>query len=371
MNEHRESPIRRVNPSGDVRWVARWTDKTGKRRTGFPPKVKGTFKLKRDAQKAIDACYELDANGPRREKTVRAFFETWLDDHPRGERTAATYRAAVVGVLDARVEGIPFGDFLMQDVRRSHAKRLVTVLLSDRGRALNGARNVIAVLRTMWEDALDDEYVSTANPFARLRIASNDPRVQTPRRQIRVWSWEEMHRFAAASAEFSEQAPAMIRLLSDCGLRMGEMLALERRHVHADTLEVRQTAWKRRVMDGTKTDHGEADAGRTAPLAPATAALLRALPPRIDSRFLFPYADGWVWNEDWWRARVWAPTVRASGLDPRPHEFRHSWVSLMRAAAINPVDVADAAGHSVDTANRHYTHALRLSFDAMRKAVGG
>jgi integrase len=79
-----------------------------------------------------------------------------------------------------------------------------------------------------------------------------------------VWSWEQMHEFAAASGD-----EAMVRVLSDCGLRLGEMLALERRHWSGDALEVRQTAWEGRVLQGTKIDHGEADAGRVAPVPPA------------------------------------------------------------------------------------------------------
>lgn len=31
MSRHRESPVRRVNPSGEVVWVARYTDASGRR----------------------------------------------------------------------------------------------------------------------------------------------------------------------------------------------------------------------------------------------------------------------------------------------------------------------------------------------------
>jgi hypothetical protein len=51
MSQHRETPIRRVNPSGAVVWVARYTNSSSRRKSA------GTFKRKRDAQAAIDAAY--------------------------------------------------------------------------------------------------------------------------------------------------------------------------------------------------------------------------------------------------------------------------------------------------------------------------
>jgi len=67
---------------------------------------------------------------------------------------------------------------------------------------------------------------------------------------------------------------------------------------------------------------------------------------------------------------VWAPARKASGIDATPQDFRHSHVSLLRAAGIDPADLAAVVGHSVQTADAHYTHALGRSFDAIREAVG-
>jgi hypothetical protein len=41
------------------------------------------------------------------------------------------------------------------------------------------------------------------------------------------------------------------------------------------------------------------------------------------------------------------------------------------AAGVDPADLADMAGHTVETATRKYTHGLGRSYDAMREAVGG
>jgi integrase len=257
---------------------------------------------------------------------VRAYYGRWLDDHPRSERTAKSYQGRVQAVLDAKVDGTLFGDWIMEDVRRPHARQLVRVLLVDQGRAASGAQGVLRALSAMWRDAMDDEYIEDRNPFHGLTVRASDPRVKKPPRRVRVWSWEQMHEFAAASPD-----EAMVRVLSDCGLRLGEMLALERRHWSGDALEVRQTAWEGRMLQGTKIDHGEADAGRIAPVPPAK---------------------------------------EATGMDPTPHEFRHSYISLLRAEGVNAEDLAAICGHSVMTATRIYTHALNRSGDAVRELVG-
>ncbi len=42
----------------------------------------------------------------------------------------------------------------------------------------------------------------------------------------------------------------------------------------------------------------------------------------------------------------------------RAHELRHSWVTHLRAAGVDPADLAAASGHSVETATKRYVHAL-------------
>lgn len=358
VSEHRESPIKRTNPSGAVRWVARYTTADGTRRSA------GTFTLKREAQAAIDNAYKTDRLTGM---TVGAYYETWLKVHPRTTRTEVCYTGRARQVLDVQIGKRKLRDWPLGDFRRRQARDLLDVLLREQKRSASGAKGVLLVMSAMWADAMDDEQVD-ANPFHGLRVRASDPRVSKPPRELRVWSWEQMHAFAAACGPFE---PA-VRVLSDCGLRIGEMFPLERRDVHDGLLEVRRTAWNGVVTDGTKTDHGEAYAGRTVPLPPDLDAMLAGMPKRIDTSLLFPKARGHMFHgRDWYRD-VWDHAKRATGLDPRPHEFRHSWVSHMRAAGVDVATLAAAAGHTVETATAYYTHPTGRAelFDAMREAVG-
>jgi hypothetical protein len=62
--------------------------------------------------------------------------------------------------------------------------------------------------------------------------------------------------------------------------------------------------------------------------------------------------------------------IRASKLAIRPHDCRHSWISHLRAAGIDDADLADVAGHTVETMIGTYTHALGRSHDRIRGLIG-
>jgi len=397
MARRRERPIQRINPGGDRVWVARWTDKTGKRRYGWPPDIKGTHKLKREAQDAIDACHEREDKGATRPDTLGGYAETWTKIHPRAKVTDRTNDCRVRAVLDIKVEGAPLRDWPFDQLRRRHANLLIDHMLREQGRAREGALNIIRTLAVMAEDAIDDE-VAVANPFRGVKIRTNDPRIRKASRPIRVWPWEAMHEFARAcargakgGAEIAEwrrvYAEPMVRTLSDCGLRAGEVLPLFRSDLDlkAGTLRVERTVSLGEIEPGTKTDHGEVEAGRVVPVPPELVVMLGRMPKRIDGwvewqpvpggpfergQLLFPSPRGRLWHYPGWWRDVWEPGRVVAGSDIRPHEMRHSWVSLLRAAGVDPADLASVGGHTVETATKTYTHSVGRSFDAIRRAVG-
>jgi integrase len=62
--------------------------------------------------------------------------------------------------------------------------------------------------------------------------------------------------------------------------------------------------------------------------------------------------------------------VATNGKACTPQDLRHSWVTHLRAAGIDPADLAEVAGHTVETATARYTHALGRSDDAIRQVLG-
>ncbi|MBK5219953.1 MAG: site-specific integrase [Thermoleophilia bacterium] len=361
----RESPIKRRNPSGEMVWVARYTGRDGKRRVAKPTwnGGRGTFGRKAEAQRAIDEAYGISD----RPDTLGEYFATWTDRHPRSERTNATNEHRISRVAAVEVEGIALADWPLRDLRRRHALALVDHMLRTEGRATTGAVGILRSLSAMAEDAITDE-VCDVNPFKGVRIRANDPRAQRKPRPIRVFSFEQMHAFAKAAGGYE----AMIRVFTDTGMRLGEVLPLHPKDFDGDTLQVRRTAHEGVVLEGTKTDHGEIDAGRTVPV-PATLAWMLEAQIQLNglaSDLLFTTPTGCMWRERNFYRDIWRPTQQASGLDIRPHECRHSYVTHLRAAGINDADLAEIAGHRVETMLARYTHAIGHSFSAIRAAVG-
>jgi integrase len=361
----RESPVKRRYASGKVVWVARYTGRDGKHHIAKPKwnRGKGTFDRKGDAQRAIEEAYGI-ADKP---DTLGDYFATWLERHPRAERTNATYDHRVSRVADVEVEGIALKDWPFHELRRRHALALVDHMLKNEGRATTGAVGILRALSAMAEDAITDE-VAELNAFKGVRIRANDPRAKKKRRPIRVFSFEEMHAFAKAAGRYE----ALVRTFTDTGMRLGEVLPLRPEDFDGETLQVRRTAHEGRILEGTKTDHGEEDAGRVVPV-PATLAWLLEAQINLngpDCKLLFPTPRGRLWRERTFYRDVWKPTQVAAGRDIRPHECRHSWVSNLRAAGVDDADLADMAGHRVDTMLARYTHPVGQDFGAVRRAIG-
>jgi integrase len=177
-----------------------------------------------------------------------------------------------------------------------------------------------------------------------------------------------MHRFAKAAGRYE----AMIRVFTDCGLRLGEVLPLRREDIDGETLQVRRTAHEGRILDGTKTDHGEPDAGRVVPV-PATLAWMLEAQIEINGEgceLLFTTPRGRLWRERTFYRDLWKPAQDASGLDIRPYECRHSYVSHMRARSVtSDANLAQIVGHRVETMLARYTHATGQGFEGIRQAI--
>ena len=379
MKQRRESPVRRVNAKGNVSWMARYTDARGKRRSA------GTYDLKREAQEAIDRAYGRTVSPD----TFGVYFQTWTRRHPRSERTNDTNERRIRAVLDIQVEGLPLAAWEFASLRRRHANILVDHLLRVDGRAVTGVVGVLRALSAMAEDAITDE-VADLNPFRGVRVRASDPRARKMSRPVRTWTFEQMHEFAAAAGRVRTSKPrrqgglvvsaidewravyaeALVRVFPDTGMRLGEILPLERGDLADGVFHVRRTAYAGSILQGTKTDHGEQAAGRCVPCPPGLLALIQRLPPRLDSRLLFPTPMGRLWRERNFYRDVWYPAQREAGIDMRPHEARHSYVTHLRARGIDDADLADIAGHRVETMLGRYTHPLRASFDAVREAIG-
>lgn len=371
MNRVRsEAPTKRV-VNGKTRWVARYTNPvTGAREIAKPDwnRGKGTFDLKKDAQRAIDDAYGIAAQAA----TFGSYFDQgWLDRYPRAERTEQSYRTKFKAVRKLEIEGRRLEDWQIGDFHRKQALDLVNLMLTKQKRARKGALGVIRVLSAMSEDAITDE-LADHNGFTKIKIKADDKRIVKQARQPQVFSWQQMHDFAAAAGKDSE---LLILTLCDCGLRIGEAIPLECGAFDAKRkeLSVEQTAYEGRISGGLKGKRDKEKVTFTRKV-PVHNDLAKRLKARVKEQggegLLFTTPTGRLWRYRNFIRDVWEPTCEQSGIDPTPHDFRHSFVTHMRAAGVNDEDLAEITGHNVLTMIGYYSHPLRRSFNDVRKAVG-
>jgi integrase len=395
--KRRESPLKRVNPSGKSRWVARYTNREGKRKSA------GTFRLEgpcrapdkaKDpqccAQHAIDAAYEREDAAPAvGEKTIGEYKTVWFRRYPKSPSTARSHKTRLKAALAIELEGRPLAEWPYRDLRPRHAVDLVDHMLTVEGRAAAGAKGLLNSLSVMTKDAIRDE-VAELNFAADIEIRAKDPRVRKQPKKIRVFTFDQLREFAAAGRPEVRAATAkpepnqetgealyysaldyesMLGTICLGNFRIGEVFALQRSEMDLENLMFYPTgsAYEGVVTRGdsdTKTHEG------ACPIAPSLAEILRRMPRRIDTQLLFPTPAGMVWWYPNFLRDVWEPAQIASGMDLRPHEARHSYVSNLRAAGIDPADLADVTRHTIQTATKHYTHATRQSYEAIRQAIG-
>lgn len=91
---------------------------------------------------------------------------------------------------------------------------------------------------------------------------------------------------------------------------------------------------------------------------------------RPESEYLFATPRGKLFRERNFYRDVWVPVQLVTGMDPTPHEFRHSYVSNLRAMGVDDADLATVAGHTVETMISVYTHGLDRSHDRIRTIIG-
>jgi integrase len=158
----------------------------------------------------------------------------------------------------------------------------------------------------------------------------------------------------------------LIVLLAYAGLRPGEALGLEWRHVRERTLLVEQA-----VSDGEV----KGLKNRRHPRAVRLLAPLREdLEPGQSAGPVMCRADGGHWREtDWrnWRRRVFRPAAtRAGVLGARPYDLRHAFASLLIAEGrLSIVEIAAQLGHNPTVCLDIYGHELAERTGARQRSA--
>ena len=170
----------------------------------------------------------------------------------------------------------------------------------------------------------------------------------------------------------------MVLLATFAQLRFGELVALRRRHIDLDAMELRVVKATAEMDDGTQIDDDpKSEAGkRTTSLPPALRAdienhLSRFAQPGLSGR-LFVGPEGGIprrrnFNRVWKRALQEAGIPDALGL--HLHDLRHTGSTWSAQSGATLKEVMARIGHSSTRAAMIYQHATRDRDQAIAVAL--
>jgi integrase len=271
------------------------------------------------------------------ELTLAEFVPLYLERHAAGVRPRTT--EALRWRLGVAMKA--FGDVPLRDLERMSGEIASwRTTLPERSRY-----DVMRALRQTLGAAVSWGHISR-NPA---RLAGRNP--QPSPRPIRAYTYTELEAIAAELSPPHRPIPAFA---AATGLRPEEWQALERRDVDRamGVLTIRRTVSSGEVVELGKT----ARSRRQVPLSPRALAAIDALPPRLDSPYLFPARRGGIFDLANFRRREWGPAVEASGVrrPARIYDLRSTFASNALAAGVAVFELARIMGTSVAMIERSY-----------------
>lgn len=330
---------------GRGRWGLRFYDETGRRRrrSGFASRTEAL-----DWYETVERPRQLGlaVAAPPPDVTLAAFVEEFLTAKG-GTVEPVTVRTLRVRLAYATRQ---FGTLTLREIEPRPRE------IAEWAATLGGMRYpVLSALRQALDAAvrwrlLDENPAKAAGPNPQPRA-----REVTPFAPVDV----EM-----IAAEIGPWAPLVV-VAAETGLRPEEWIGLERRDVRRDDAVL---LVERVFSDGAVKGYGKTSRSRRrVPLTDRALTALEALPPRLDTRLVFPAARGGHIDLHNWRAREWYPALDAAGLGRcGPYALRHTFVTNALAAGVPIFDVARYAGTSVEMIEKTYGHLARGSEEHAR-----
>lgn len=354
MIDRRQSPL-----TGRVVWRVRWyeTHPAGGRR-----QRSRTFTTKREALE-----FERERARARRMGVVSS-------GRVRVAEVAERYFANLSGTVEARtIEGYRqhwrthlapvFGHLPVDQVSTPRIQEFVATLSARRAPATT--RHAHRVLSLILDQAVAERRLAV-NPAHGVRLPALPAQLGD-----HVLTVEQVEALAAA---VRHQA-TLVRVAAYCGLRWGEVAALEVGDVDLVSRRIRvqraQIELSGRIeIKAPKSRHGR----RRVPIPERLVEDLRQqIQGRPASALVFTSPEGErLRNSNWRRWVGWSQAVDTLGGRIRFHDLRHTCASMLIQAGATPVEVQRILGHSTPATTLNlYTHLLPDALDGAAAKLDG
>lgn len=311
----------------DGRWRARYRDAAGKEHSRhFPRKVDGQRWLAEVTTAVVTGTY-VDPAASR--TTVAEYAATWMAAQHVRHNTAVNREVVL------RLHVLPhLGSRPMASVRPTDMQGLVKRLSETLAPAT--VAGVLKVLRQVFAAAVDDRVIAHS-PAAKVR----PPKGATP--PITVPTVDEVTTMAEA---VPAQYRALVVLLAGSGLRIGEALGLDVRHV--DFLRRTVSVERQRHRDGTL---GPTKTEASVRVVPIGQVVVDELARHLQGRDADP--DEPLFLTEFGKPAsyrsfhgAWRRACRRTGLTTKVHDVRHFTASALIGGGATVKQVQAVLGHS-------------------------
>jgi integrase len=305
------------------------------------------YKTRRLAQRALQQRL-AEVNSltyqPRPTATFAEFAEKWQRDvmsqHKRSTQSADRSR------LKAHL--IPeLGEMCMKDITREVLQTLVA--RKRKTLSAKSVKNLIALLRQMWEQAKADGYTQI-DPFAALRLP--EPELTNER----CLTLDEMKAVINAAPE---PYKTFYWILAETGIRCGEACGLPVKNLLLDlgAIKISQKVWHGK-LETVKSVKGNRLCEISPQLVEHLRGYLRAWRPN-NLGLVFATRNGTPWGADVVRKRRLYPLLEKLGIERCGfHAFRHGNETVMDSEAVPMATRQNRLGHSDPRVTMRYTHVV-------------
>jgi integrase len=312
---------RRVTRGGERRYEVRWRDALGRSRsrTFVQQRDALRFKTETERRQQLGQLYQAEP------LTFIEFLNAWLERYEQRVRDSTYERAR-----QTLKHSLPLSPYRLHEVRAGEVEDLVTKVARSAPRQ---AGILLQLLKQVMRGAGSRGHA--VDPAIFDLVA---PRYEE--REPRFLTWVEVEELASFCGE-----SRLVAFAALTGLRQGELFALR----DVDLNFVRGSV---RVVHGSHRGSAtRTKSGRTRNVW-LTQQAAEIAGQQLDERaanglgLVFPSPGGAMWQKNNFMARVFRPAVRRAELgDVIFHDLRHTYASLMIAAGVGPMEVAEQLGH--------------------------
>lgn len=235
-----------------------------------------------------------------------------------------------------------FADRTFYDLTRLEVQKFIASLKckigSRKGQLVSRSRasNVITILRTIYNDAVDEHHWdSNADPFRNIKRYL--PRAAPKRRQIFMfWEWVQVLK------QVDPWYRPAFEFMMLTGMIHSEIAGLQRSDLSHGSFMVQNSIVRDVACTTLKTQYRL----RKLPITPRIRMILDQVLARTDSIYVFASSAGKPYRRDKCLENMWKQALLSAGVPHRPfYSIRHSFAAWSLLIGVNPSRLVRLMGH--------------------------